>query len=50
VNQSADFGSGLVDGQITQFEVIPEPSTYALLVLGAVALGAHLWRRRAKVS
>jgi autotransporter-associated beta strand protein len=46
VNQSADFGSGLVDGQITQFEVIPEPSTYALLVLGAAALGFHAWRRR----
>jgi autotransporter-associated beta strand protein len=46
VSQGADFGSGLVDGQITQFEVIPEPSTYALLVLGAAAFGFHAWRRR----
>lgn len=27
-------------------EVIPEPSTYALLVLGATGLGAHIIRRR----
>lgn len=37
---------------VVTYEVVPEPSTYALLVLAAGALGAHGWRRRqrAKVS
>ncbi len=28
------------------YTAVPEPSTYALLVLAAAALGAHAWRRR----
>ena len=31
-------------------EVIPEPSTYALLVLAVVGLGAQWWRRGRKVA
>lgn len=47
--QSADFGGGTVNGQITQFEVVPEPSTYALLLMtGAGAL--YAWGRRRRSS
>jgi hypothetical protein len=27
-------------------QVVPEPSTYAMLTLAAAGLGAHMWRRR----
>ena len=37
-NNSANYNAS--------FSVVPEPSTYALLGLGAVALGGHLLRRR----
>jgi autotransporter-associated beta strand protein len=52
VAQAADFGSGNVNGQVMQIDVIPEPSTYALLVLAVATWGAHAWRRRksAKVA
>jgi autotransporter-associated beta strand protein len=46
VAQTADFASGVVNGQIMQVQVIPEPSTYALLGLSAAAFGAYRWRRR----
>jgi hypothetical protein len=34
-----------VSGSVT-LSMVPEPSTYALLLLGAGALGAAVWRRR----
>ena len=46
VAQTANFGSGNVSGQVMQVQVIPEPSTYALLGLSAAAFGAYRWRRR----
>ncbi len=46
VAQTANFDSGDINGQVMQVQVIPEPSTYALLGLSAVALGAYQWRRR----
>ena len=46
VAQTANFGSGDINGQVMQVQVIPEPSTYALLGLSAVAFGAYRWRRR----
>jgi autotransporter-associated beta strand protein len=50
VAQSADFGNGTINGQIMQIDVIPEPSTYALLGLSALALGAYRWRRRRRAN
>ena len=46
VAQTANFGGGDINGQVMQVQVIPEPSTYALLGLSAAALGAYRWRRR----
>ncbi len=46
VAQTANFGGGNIAGQVMQFQVIPEPSTYALLGLSAAAFGAYRWRRR----
>lgn len=39
VPESADFGSGLVEGQVMQFVVIPEPGTLILFGLMGVAAG-----------
>jgi T5SS/PEP-CTERM-associated repeat protein/autotransporter-associated beta strand protein len=50
VAQTANFGSGNVNGQVMQIDVIPEPSTYALLVLAVIGLGVQCWRRRRKVA
>jgi hypothetical protein len=33
-----------------KIDVIPEPSTYALLVLAVIGLGVQCWRRRRKVA
>jgi autotransporter-associated beta strand protein len=43
----ANFGLSQVNNDVyLTYTAVPEPSTYALLVLGAAALGTHLWRRR----
>ncbi len=49
-SQSADFAGGTVNGRMMQVQAVPEPSTYVLLVLGAVALGAHAWRRSRRAA
>ena len=46
VAQTADFGSGDITGQIMQIDVIPEPTTYALLGLSALAFYISQWRCR----
>lgn len=45
VAQTANFGSGGdINGQVMQVQVVPEPSTYALLALAAAGWVAHWWR------
>lgn len=39
-----------VNAFTAEFTVIPEPSTYALLAMGAVALGGYAMRRRRRAS
>ena len=46
VAQTANFGGADISGQVMQVQVVPEPSTYALLGLSAAAFGAYQWRRR----
>ena len=44
----AGLYNGVGQGFVAQIDVIPEPSTYALLALSAAGLGAHVLRRRRK--
>lgn len=46
--ESANFGGGTVNGQVMQVQVVPEPSTYALLALAGVVLGYGAWCRRVR--
>jgi hypothetical protein len=50
VAQSADFADGSVNGRVTQFQVVPEPTTYVMMLLGVAVVGLSFWRRREKVS
>jgi hypothetical protein len=43
-------GAGTFGTVQTSFDMVPEPSTYALLILAAAGLVACTWRRRSKVS
>jgi fibronectin-binding autotransporter adhesin len=46
VADSANFGGGLVSGSVTQFVVVPEPTTVALAGIGLAAAGLAAARRR----
>ncbi|MFM8497830.1 MAG: beta strand repeat-containing protein [Planctomycetia bacterium] len=43
---TADFGSGGVEGYVTQFTAVPEPGTLLLAACGAAMAAWHLRRRR----
>jgi len=45
VPQTADFGSGEVEGQIMQFVVVPEPATLFLAGIGTAVVAWRLRRR-----
>jgi hypothetical protein len=45
-NNQANWGGGSVYVDNVSVTAVPEPSTYALLALGAAGFGAHLIRRR----
>ncbi|MEI6239407.1 MAG: autotransporter-associated beta strand repeat-containing protein [Planctomycetia bacterium] len=46
VASTANFGSGNVTGSVTQFVVVPEPSSLALAGLGVAFAGYAAWKRR----
>ncbi len=46
VGQSADFADGTVDGRVARFQVVPEPSVWALLALAAGLLLVRARRAR----
>jgi hypothetical protein len=46
VAEAADFGGGTINGQVTQFAVVPEPGTFALASLAAVTAVGLVARRR----
>ena len=47
IPQSADFGSGNVNGYIMQVRVVPEPSAMWLLLMASIAMWSGLRARRA---
>lgn len=44
--QTADFADGTVNGRVARFQVVPEPSVWALLALAAGLLFVHARRAR----
>lgn len=46
VSQSADFGTGLVNGSVTQFVIVPEPGSFMLAACSVVGLVMIFGRRR----
>jgi hypothetical protein len=49
-NEGTQFSNNGGANYIATFEVVPEPSTYALLTLSALAMGGYVIRRRRRVS
>jgi autotransporter-associated beta strand protein len=46
VAEAADFGSGTISGQVTQFAVVPEPGSLAVAGLAAATAAGFAYRRR----
>jgi len=46
IEQSASFAGDPVNGRVTQFQVVPEPSVYALLLFGAGLFAVVVWRKQ----
>ena len=49
-NEGTQFSNNGGANYIATFTAVPEPSTYALLAMGAVALGGYAMRRRRRAS
>jgi len=49
-NEGTQFSNNGGANYIATFTAVPEPSTYALLAMGAVALGGYAMRRRHRAS
>jgi autotransporter-associated beta strand protein len=51
VRQNASFSWRMSGSELyLDYAAVPEPSTYALLTLSAIALGAYQWRRRRRAN